>query len=72
MKPTSREIRAEAVLRVNARHRGFVPPPKGVLTAEYDREELHVRSLAAVFPWEQVVSTPVASLPLDADVKAAA
>lgn len=58
VEPTTEQVRAEAVLRVDARHRGCIPPAPAELSDEYDREALHVASIARQFPWEQVVTKP--------------
>lgn len=59
--PTVEEVCAEAVYRVDARHRGCVPPAPDVLADEYVREARYVASLARQFPWDQVVSKPSAA-----------
>lgn len=55
--PSDEAIREEAVRRVDARHRGCVPLALGALGDEYDRETLHVASLARQHPWDQVAPT---------------
>jgi hypothetical protein len=57
---TAREMRAEAVYRVDRRygHSAELAVDPAAHRREYDREELHVRSLARQFPWDQVVSKP--------------
>ncbi len=57
--PTDEQIRAEAVLRVDKRHRGCIPPAPDVLADEYNRETLHVASRALQYPWNEVATIPV-------------
>jgi hypothetical protein len=56
--PTDEEIRAEAVFRVDARHRGCIPPSPEALADEYDRAVLRVASLARQFPWASIERKP--------------
>jgi len=64
--PTDEQVRTEAVLRVDARHRGCIPPAPAELADEYDREALHVASLARQYPWDEVVTKPPVK-PMDAN-----
>lgn len=66
VEPTTEQVRAEAVLRVDARHRGCIPPAPAELADEYEREALHVASIARQYPWEQVVTKPPVK-PMDAN-----
>lgn len=54
------DIRREAVYRVHRRHAGCILPDADALADEYERETLHVASLARQYPWSEVVSTPTA------------